>query len=492
MIILLFFCSTVSYSFLSPQIPVRNRRLDTKLLESNSVLSWLDDKGVLNNDRIIEFLIDKSGVIRSKATRTIKKGEVIFSIPFSESIGPSNTKLLVDTSNLRSKDFGALSLLLLQEKSLSTRSKYNEYIQSLPSSPPGILSWNEDEIRELSTSTTRRVTSQFDAIFSDYKYLTSVEGSSLLPSTLKSILSPETFTWAVGIVKSRSIFINNTPLLIPGMDFIENDPLSTAEPYLTGGNFLSGKVIKVVAERNYDIGESVVISFGLKSSAECLEDYGVVPDISYEDGSCEFTVSIDEEQDKYPDDKIDVLERYGVTSRQVFDLDSAEGDVGLDPELLRFLRLKLIQGPDSFILEACLRDSVWSALALPFSKSNEIRVFEYIVDTCRGLLESIGGGRDEEDATCDVIDSALVLVPEDASQETKRSMMARLRLQERAALRGTIRAAKAELATLTQGSDYREYYQERRLMELNLLRPLDPSEIIPAEDRRPAPFDDGL
>ena len=47
------------------------------------------------------------------------------------------------------------------------------------------------------------------------------------------------------------------------------------------------QVVRVSAERAYEAGESLVISYGLKSAAECLEDHGLVPDLSSEDASCE-------------------------------------------------------------------------------------------------------------------------------------------------------------------------------------------------------------
>lgn len=44
------------------------------------------------------------------------------------------------------------------------------------------------------------------------------------------------------------------------------------------------QVVKVVAERAYGQDEEVMISYGLKSSAECLEDHGTVPDIDMDEG----------------------------------------------------------------------------------------------------------------------------------------------------------------------------------------------------------------
>jgi len=46
-------------------------------------------------------------------------------------------------------------------------------------------------------------------------------------------------------------------------------------------------VVKVLADRNYDSGDRVFMSLGLKSSAECLEDHGFVPKIDVRDCSCE-------------------------------------------------------------------------------------------------------------------------------------------------------------------------------------------------------------
>lgn len=40
----------------------------------------------------------------------------------------------------------------------------------------------------------------------------------------------------------------------------------------------------MVAERTYGQDEQVMISYGLKSSAECLEDHGTVPDIDMDEG----------------------------------------------------------------------------------------------------------------------------------------------------------------------------------------------------------------
>ena len=57
---------------------------------------------------------------------------------------------------------------------------------------------------------------------------------------------------------------------------------------------------------------------------------------------------------------------------------------------MQLLRLKTISGKDSFILEACLRDDAFKAIALPFSKNNEIAALEYFINSAREKLIILG------------------------------------------------------------------------------------------------------
>ena len=56
-------------------------------------------------------------------------------------------------------------------------------------------------------------------------------------------------------------------------------------------------------------------------------------------------------------DKIDILERE--LSQTVLQIDlEADQSLELDPTLMQFMRLKCIEGADSFILEACFANTV--------------------------------------------------------------------------------------------------------------------------------------
>ena len=129
--------------------------------------------------------------------------------------------------------------------------------------------------------------------------------------------------------------------------------------------------------------------------------------------------------------------------------------------LMQFSRLKSIEGKDAFILEACFANTVWDQLSMPFSKNNEIKATQMLLDIC---VSSLG----------DMIED----VSFDTNSDSPHNLTAKLRKQERTALQGTIKKLESVLIQLKKESDTTEYYQERRLRELRLDRPLEGDEIV--------------
>ena len=77
----------------------------------------------------------------------------------------------------------------------------------------------------------------------------------------------------------------------------------------------------------------------------------------------------------------------------------------------------------------------------------------------------------------------------DSAATARAGLMETLRRQELAALEGSMQAAqRAREGYEVGGTEGMEFYQERRLRELDLLRPLDESEIAIAGER--IPYDD--
>lgn len=423
-----------------------------------------------SNDKDIKFRVDKirpDGSYVCKSTAPLKKNNVIYTVPLGVCLGIERAATIfgsaITSAKLRTGELGLLALMLLYEKQAGSKSKYATYIKSLPPQAPGVLSWTSDLLEELEKSTTRKITSQLKAVEVDATMI------DMLSSQLPNVFPPQTFNkenfkWAMGIVKAKNILLDGKPHLVPGMDLIDFDPLSSAEPFTASAGAWGGKEVKLLAERNYDEGEELVMSYGLKSSAECLEDHGFVPDIALDDACCELAVNIDGSE-RFADDKLGILERAGYGKTAVFDLES-DPSAEIDNSLLQFLRLKLIEGKDSFILESCFMGTVFVTMSMPFSKANEIKVFEYLANKCQSMLDGMIQTTEEEDAlTC-------------KTTTGPKAEMARLRLQEKAALVATLNKVKQELNLIQTPGDTREYYQERRLRELDLLRPLDESEIF--------------
>jgi hypothetical protein len=51
--------------------------------------------------------------------------------------------------------------------------------------------------------------------------------------------------------------------------------------------------------------------------------------------------------------------------------------------------LKLIEGSDSFILESCFAQTVFETLNEPFSRPNEVRVYQFLLNRCTEALSAL-------------------------------------------------------------------------------------------------------
>ena len=430
------------------------------------ISDWLRTEGV--EDKDFKVKIDDDGI--AMAMGPIKKGDVMLTLPMGICIDveKANSRLpTLTVDKLKTGSVGYTAILLLLEKISGEKSKYYKYISTLPSKVPGLFGWTEEEQEEFCRSTTRRVRSQITAIESDYQLLKDMR---LLPTEVDKT----SFFWAVGTVKARAVYIQGLgqSVLVPGMDFMKFDPFSTSEPFSAGAGMFGGKVVKVLADRSYVAGQEVFISYGLKSSAECMEDHGIVPILDEQDSSCELFLAIDE-TDKFSDDKLNVLENELLGAKIQVDLE-ADKELELDPLLLQFTRLKSIEGKDAFILEACFSNTIWDTLREPFSRPNEIKAMSYIMEQCKKSLDDMPSLEDDREI---------------AKGIDRKALFSRLRLQEQAALKGTLAKLQMELDKLTKGPDDKEYYQERRLRELRLDRPLEGNEIVLSGDRNPTDDD---
>lgn len=215
---LLLLASVTTHAFkLYSNKPVRFTRdamnifMTTKTDEINN---WISSQGT-KKEEIKVSVVEKDGYMYSKANANIKKGDLLFSLPMGVTLDlpKATTKFGKLTQKLKTGGIGMLALLLLSEKALGSASNYYLYIKNLPEIAPGILSWNDENLEELSLSTTRNVMNQINAVNRDWEDTISVMKSTHLSPSVQTL---NEFKWAMGIVKAKSVVIDNQIMLIPG------------------------------------------------------------------------------------------------------------------------------------------------------------------------------------------------------------------------------------------------------------------------------------
>lgn len=277
----------------------------TSIWATSSVIDWCISQSGKKDDIKIRLDSDGSNNMRAIASVAINRGDSIMTIPLSACIdvekASKRISQITDKSQLKTGNFGVLALFLALEKCSKKPSTITPYLNSLPTQPTSITAWNDDDLSILYKSTTRNVEQFINNVEEDVELLQGLDLDEPSSSTLAN-----EFEWAMGIVRSRSVVFDGQPMLLPGIDSMTFDPLADNEPQLVSAGLFGGKVIislctfcacillnylnqvvKVVADRNYKAGEEVFVSFGLKSSAECLEDHGFVPSVDLDSSTCE-------------------------------------------------------------------------------------------------------------------------------------------------------------------------------------------------------------
>lgn len=363
----------------------------------------------------------------------------------------------------------AIALQLLLEKSKGASSAWAPWLAALPERDALDLPyfWPEADLQLLEgTSVLDAVEENQDAFREEFEQLSSQGWDAKLPA---SVFTLENYEWAVGIVSSRSVFDEKFPgeyILAPFVDAaFTGDPATGKAELYYDGMFREPRVRVVPGEGGVKKGEVVGIDFGGKSLSKMLLKHGVTPVDPRTDGAYEVSFSVSP-MDKYQDDKLDILELNKMPEELTISFSASDY---LTADETAFLRLVCLQGSDAFLLESVFRNEVWYFMQEPVSEENEKMMLDTLIATCEGSLEGF--------STSDAEDRKAIAA---GSMRARRA--AAVRLSEKAALKNTILILEEELDTL----DEKDYYQQRRLRELNLDRPLDESEIVdPDIDIRP-------
>jgi [ribulose-bisphosphate carboxylase]-lysine N-methyltransferase len=446
-------------SSLQHRVVSRQNRLNPRQIRAQAaptsldsdLLTWLSTQGV-DMDRTGVQVGPSGGLV---ASRPVAKGESAASIPESLWI----TKATAEASPLgpyvaELNPWLAVALLLIHERSIPN-SQWKAYIDTLPTEVTSPVGWTDKDLEELRGTQLLASIEGYRAFFNqEYQNLKEIftANAEIFP---EATFTWEAFLWAACTVRARS----HAPLdgedvaLVPLADLTQHargGAVSVTWSVKNAGLFGRGRALSVEADRALAAGASIAMDHGPnRTEGQILLDYGVT-DVSTADGSFALTITLPEE-DRFFDDKIDILELNGLQQANEFVIRAAGGA----PEaLLPTLRLVNIQGGDAFLLEAIFRNEVWEHMQQPVSEENEDAVCRSIVDGCIAVLAAYPTSIDEDITALGA-----------AAPGSRAAAAAAVRLGEKEALEATLRLFESRLEKLKD----LEYYGERRLKRLGLL-----------------------
>lgn len=425
----------------------------TSTVISTGLFQWLSSQGV-DIDRIGVQVGPSNGLI---ASRPIAKGETAASIPENLWITKTTaTQSALGATVADLEPWLAVALFILQERA-NPNSQWAPYLATLPAEVASPVAWTDSELEQLIGTQLLATVESYRAFFQQrYQNL-----QTTLFAANPEIFPPEIFTWdaflwAACTVRARS----HAPLdgqdlaLVPLADLIQHAraPATGALWSLKAAGLFGGgkRSLAMEAERALQQGEPVSMDFGpIRTEGQILLDHGIT-DVSAAAGSFALTITLPEE-DRFFDDKIDILEQAGLQQSNEFVLRAAGGA----PEsLLPTLRLVNIQGADAFLLESIFRNEVWEHMQQPVSEDNEGAVCQSIVDGCVAVLAGYPTSLEEDAAALGA-----------AAPGSKAAAAIAVRLGEKEALESTLRLFESRLGKMKEI----EFYAERRLKRLGLL-----------------------
>lgn len=443
----------------------------------NQSLEWISQNGGKADDSLIDVSrvdsITKRGLyVSSDSNKTLLKNTEMLSIPESLVLTPKKGKVIIDewcagaTDKLKLSDESCLALALLIERKQGPKSSYAQLIQSLPQIGELDLPifWSEKELEILKGSSVYENSIEIRrAIEDEFKSL-----KESLEKINDDGFSLELYKWAIGIVDSRCIYASSAePLVLAPLFHCINagneSSKANAHIEISGGIMFSKKRFTLILDSDMKGDEELKISYGENMKAG---DYVLERGMSVKDGMktmIEMVFDITK-LDKYYEDKYDILEMVNIEPSTSFELEESEDERKWEgpKNLDGFLRLCCLTGMDCFLLESVFRGEVWEFMQYPVSEENERGMCELVIDSCDDRLDEYSWNDDEE-----------MKKTEDERYELRKEIGRSLIRKEKELLE----SVKMKYQKILGSLDALEYYAERRLKALDLLRPIAECEI---------------
>ncbi|KAH0944047.1 hypothetical protein HID58_003684, partial [Brassica napus] len=288
---------------------------------ATSLQRWLSDSGLPPQKMAIDKVdIGERGLV---ASQSLRKGEKLLFVPPSLVISADSVWTNGEAGEVMKRydvpDWPLLATYLISEASLQKGSRWFNYISALPRQPYSLLYWTRTELdMYLEASQIReRAIERITNVVGTYEDLRSrifSKHPNLFP---KEVFNDETFKWSFGILFSRLVRLPSMDgrfALVPWADMLNHN--CEVETYLDYDK--SSKGVVFTADRPYQPGEQVFISYGNKSNGELLLSYGFVPrEGTNPSDSVELAMSLRKNDTCYKE-KLDALKKHGLSTPQCF------------------------------------------------------------------------------------------------------------------------------------------------------------------------------
>ncbi len=355
-----------------------------------------------------------------RVNRKVLKGTELVTLPLSMVLTPEKGALGADT---------ALAAALLGARDLN-------WVKEFPT-PNAVFLWSDEELKWIDGSPVYdRVLEVRDELLAEWE------------SNRQALnCRADEFLTAVAWVRAHGATMGNGKTVVApfaaSARTAENGNCTLQEK----GGFFGKKSFALMARSEIAEGDGLTVtrdSSGADSGASLLE-LGVLS------GRASYSLSVSVSKlDKFFEDKEVILESQELSPNEAFVLYAGESP---PDEFVAYLRLMCLATSDAFLLEPIFSAQVWDFMQLPVSKTNEEAVCNFVIGACEDALD----GYRVVDGEGVRADMARELVEGEKKVLTQcRNWFERRRMQ----------------------LDEMQYYQERRLDELDLLRPLDESEIV--------------
>ncbi|XP_057965883.1 ribulose-1,5 bisphosphate carboxylase/oxygenase large subunit N-methyltransferase, chloroplastic-like isoform X2 [Malania oleifera] len=380
---------------------------------------WLRDEGVVSAKTPAAPAVVPEG-LGLVATRNLARNDVVLEVPKRLWIYPDAAAASeIGRVCAGLKPWVSVALFLIREK-LKGDSKWRYYLDILPQRTDSTVYWSDEELAEL-------------------------QGTQLLSSTL-SVKESRAFSRLRG----------QNLVLVPLADFINHSPSITTEDHaweVTGaaGLFSWDSLFSLRTPVSVKAGEQIMIQYGInKSNADLALDYGFI-ELNADRNAYAVTLEIPE-TDPFLGYKLNIAESNGLGKTACFDIVLGHP---LPLAMLAYLRLLALGGTDAFLLEPFFRNSVWGLLQLPVSRANEELICRVVRDACKYAFSGYPTTLEEDYEKL-----------KESNLSPRLKISVGIRQGEKMLLQQIDRIFQEKELEL----DQLEYYEERRLKELDQCR----------------------